>query len=293
MRRLDTQGLADKVAVYMANNARDEETVTPMTGMMLFRQFQPTELQPALYEPVVCLILQGEKEAIFGDTTFRVGRGQSLVVSHDVPVVARITVARPSEPYLAMVLALDLSLLRGLYEEVGEGVGSTASARSAAVHDADPRLIDCLARYLELADDPLEAKVMAPLVRRELHFRLLMAPHGGMLRELLRHDSHASTITRAISRIRRDFRSAIAVPELAKEIGMSESAFYKHFRAITSNTPLQYQKELRLMEAKRLLSAGDRSVSTVAYEVGYESPNQFSREYARKFGVPPSTHASA
>ena len=288
MAAVNTQELATQVTAFMANNAPDSDFVTPLPGMMLFRQVRPTELNPTLYEPVVCLILQGAKEAILGDTTLQLGPGQSLLVSHDVPVAARITKAQVDEPYLAVVLLIDVALVRSLYEQVSEAVADNTTARSAAVHESDPRLTDCLSRYLALAGDPIEAKVMAPLILREIHFRLLMAPHGGMLRELLRHDSHASSIARAIARIRRDFRTALSVPQVAREIGMSDSAFYKHFRAITSSTPLQYQKELRLLEARRLLSAGDQSVSTVAYEVGYESPNQFSREYARKFGVPPS-----
>jgi AraC-like DNA-binding protein len=210
-----------------------------------------------------------------------------------VPVISRITAARPGEPYLAMIMTIDIGLVRSLYEEVGEAASDGAPARSFASHRADPRLLDAFARYLTVAGDPVEARVMAPLVRREIHFRLLMAPHGGMLRNLLRVDSHASNIARAIARIRRDFRSAIAVPELARDTGMSPSSFHKHFRDITSTTPLQYQKELRLLEARRLLAAGEQSVSTVAYEVGYESPNQFSREYARKFGVSPRSHLSA
>ena len=124
--------------------------------------------------------------------------------------------------------------------------------------------------------------------RREIHYRLLVAPFGGMLRRLIRHDSNASAIARAIGHIRGDIRSPIAIPDLARRVGMSASSFHKHFKTITSTTPLQYQKELRLLEARRLLKTGGASVTTVAYEVGYESPSQFSREYARKFGVPPS-----
>ena len=116
------------------------------------------------------------------------------------------------------------------------------------------------------------------------------APHAGMLRALLRHDSHASNVARAIAKIRQDFRASMAVPELAREVGMSVSSFHKHFKEITSSTPLQYQKELRLIEARRLLMGGGQSVTTVAFDVGYGSPNQFSREYTRKFGVPPSAH---
>lgn len=287
---MEIQTLAASVSAYMDRNGHGSETVRALPSLVLLRHLQPTEMTPTLYEPVVCLILQGRKETILGDITLDIGPGDSLLVSHDVPVTARITTASPSEPYLAMVLLLDLSLLRSLYEEVSEAIIEDAPARSAVLQQADSRLIDCLTRYLALAGDPVETKVMAPLVLREIHFRLLMAPHGGMLRELLRHDSHASNIARAIARIRRDFRNSLAVTELAREIGMSASSFHKNFRAITSSTPLQYQKELRLLEARRLLATGDQTVSSVAYEVGYESPNQFSREYARKFGVPPSTH---
>ncbi|MDC0714163.1 AraC family transcriptional regulator [Stigmatella sp. ncwal1] len=122
---------------------------------------------------------------------------------------------------------------------------------------------------------------------KEIHYRLLIAPFGGMLRSLIRNDSHASAIARAIAHIRRDFRSSIAIPELARRVGMSTSSFHKHFRTVTSSTPLQYQKDLRLLAARRLLMTAEASVSDAAYEVGYQSPNQFSREYARKFGVQP------
>lgn len=284
------QTLAEQATAYLDKNTDDSAAARLVPGLSLLRQTRPTELTPELYEPVLCLILQGRKETIFGDNALDFGPGESLLVSHDVPVIARITTASPEEPYLALLLSLDLTLFRSLSDEVGETIGdSNADARSAVVAKSDPRLLDCLSRYVALANDPLEAKVMASLLLRELHFRLLMAHHGGMLRELLQPDSHASSITRALARIRRDFRRSISVPELAKEIGMSPSSFHKHFKDITSVTPLQYQKELRLLEAKRLLSSTGDSVSVVAYEVGYQSPNQFSREFTRKFGAPPSS----
>jgi AraC-like DNA-binding protein len=141
---------------------------------------------------------------------------------------------------------------------------------------------------LALADSPSDVKVLAPLVSKEIHYRLLVAPFGGMLRRLIRHDSNESAIARAIGYIRDDIRSAIVIPELARRVGMSASSFHKHFKTITKTTPLQYQKELRLLEARRLLRMGGASVTATAFDVGYESPTQFSREYARKFGVPPS-----
>jgi AraC-like DNA-binding protein len=256
---------------------------------VLFKRTQPTELSPELYEPVLCLILQGTKEVTIGGSTLHVGPGDSLLVTHDMPVTTRITEASPDAPYLSIVLMLDLSLVRSLYEEVRDALVQ-APGPSAGVHRADAQLVAALARYVGLTGDPVERKVMVPLLQREIHFRLLMAPHGGMLRQLLRHDSHASNVARAISRIRRDYRTPLAVPDLARDVGMSLSSFHKHFREITASTPLQYQKELRLLEARRMLASGRHAVTTIAYEVGYGSQNQFSREYARKFGVPPSAH---
>jgi AraC-like DNA-binding protein len=149
-------------------------------------------------------------------------------------------------------------------------------------------MLDAFRRYLALADAPADAKVLGPLISKEIHYRLLMAPFGGMLRSLIRHDSDASAIARAIGQIRSELRSPIAIPELARHVGMSVSSFHKHFKAITSTTPLQYQKDLRLLEARKLLKTPGTSVTTAAFDVGYESPSQFSREYTRKFGVTPS-----
>lgn len=269
----------------------------PLADVLVLQSAEPTPLTAALYESVACLILQGAKEVLLGDRVFALERGDVLVVSHDVPVNSRITTATPGEPYLAVIFSLDVSLLRGLYDEVGRAAGGVDVERSGtpalASTAADPRLVDAIGRYLALAQDEVEAKVLAAAIRREIHYRLLMSRNGGMLRNLLRHDSHASMVAAAIVRIRQDFRGTIAVPELAREVGMSPSSLHKHFRAITSTTPLQFQKDLRLLEARRLLIAGQHAVSDVAYEVGYESPNQFSREYSRRYGVPPSSELGA
>ncbi len=285
---MNIQSLATQVADYLAETSDDDGGGSPFPGLWLFQQSQTTKHQPTLYEPVVCLILQGQKEIVQEASVLTIKAGTSLLVSHELPVVSCSTPESTNKPYLAIALALDLSLLRSLYEEVSGELGdSCAPVNSIAVQQSDPGLIDCLSRYLSAAGDSIEMKVMAPLILREIHFRLLRAGYGGMLRELLRSDSNASTIARAIVRIRRDFRRRIIVPELAQDMGMSSSSFHKHFKAITSVTPLQYQKELRLFEAKRLLSACEGSVSEVAFAVGYESPNQFSREFTRKFGVSP------
>jgi AraC-like DNA-binding protein len=255
-----------------------------MQGLVLLRQSTPSSSEASLYGPVLCLILQGSKEVSIGEQTLSFGLGECLLVSHDLPVSSRVTKA----PYLAVVLAVEAATIRKLYDEVTESVVDSGSARAAVTHRADPGLLDALRRYLALADSPADAKVLGPLILKEIHYRLLVAPFGGMLRRLIRHDSHASAIARAIGHIRDDIRAPIAISELARSVGMSASSFHKHFKAITSTTPLQYQKELRLLEARWLLKQGGASVTATAFEVGYESSSQFSREYARKFGLPPS-----
>lgn len=261
-----------------------QQAAEPMAGLRLLRRDSPSSFEASLYEPVLCLILQGAKEVSIGEQTLSFGPGECLLVSSDLPVCSRITKA----PYLALVLEVDITGIRELHDEVAGSVPDSVRPRAAVTHRADPGLLDALLRYLALADSPADAKVLAPLVSKEIHYRLLIAPFGGMLRGLLRHDSNASAIARAIGHIRSDLRSPIAIPGLARRVGMSASSFHKHFKTITSTTPLQYQKELRLLEARRLLRTGGASVTTVAYDVGYESPSQFSREYARKFGVAPS-----
>jgi len=267
----------------MAENGHQQAT-QPMNGLQILRQTFPSSFQASLYEPVLCLILQGGKQVAIGEQTLSFGPGECLLVSHDLPVRSRITKA----PYLALVLEVDVATIRELYDKVVDSALDSERARAAQTHQADPGLLDALYRYLALADSPADAQVLSTLTSKEIHYRLLVAPFGGMLRSLMRRDSNASAIARAIGYIRDDIRSPITIPEIARRVGMSASSFHKHFKTITSTTPLQYQKELRLLEARQLLKTGGASVTTAAYDVGYESPSQFSREYARKFGVPPS-----
>lgn len=280
--------LFDQVQNLLAYTSENGKNLaTPLPGLTVLRETHTTALEATLYEPTACLILQGSKETIIGDTVLRFGAGQSLIISHDLPVVSRITEASAARPYIALVFALDLGILRDLYARVGETELETEQVSSAAVNYTDEALIDAFSRYVALTEAPLEANILGPLIRTEIHFRLLVAPHGGMLRRLLLHGSHESSISRVITQIRQAYKRPLLVPELAKMAGMSASAFHKHFKTITATTPLQYQKNLRLMEARRLLLAEGYSVTTAAFEVGYESVTQFSREYARKFGASP------
>jgi AraC-like DNA-binding protein len=282
---MDMERLIEQASRHVpADRTSRLQATRPVDGLQVLRQNYPSPLEASLYEPVLCLILQGGKQVAIGEQTLSFGSGECLLVSHDLPVRSTIT----QVPYLALVFSVDITTIRTLYDKVVGSVLDVEGARAAQTHHANPALLDALGRYLALADSPADAKVLGPLTSTEIHYRLLAAPFGGMLRSLIRHDSNASAIARAIGHIRDDIRSPIAIPDLASRVGMSASSFHKHFKTITSTTPLQYQKELRLLEARRLLTTGGASVTTTAFDVGYESPSQFSREYARKFGVPPS-----
>jgi AraC-like DNA-binding protein len=288
---MDLERLAEQSLRLVPTQRGDApQTVRPLPGLVLLRHHRPTAFESSIYQPVFCLIVEGAKQTTLGERTFPAKAGQCLLVSHDLPVVARITTA----PYLALLLDLDLEILRGTWDEVAEGLmRDTSASRAMEVQRAEPALIEALGRYVALASSPRDAKVLGPLVLKEIHYRLLTASFGGVLRRLVRHDSHESAIARAIAQLRRDFRVGVPIPTLARAAGMSTSAFHKHFKQVTSASPLQYQKDLRLLEARRLLLRGGVTVSTAAFDVGYESPNQFSREYARKFGAPPSRDAQA
>lgn len=260
------------------------QLLTPRAGLHILYQPVATQFEASIYDPMLCLILHGWKEISFGGRSFRISAGQCALVSHDLPIVSRVREA----PYLVVLFRVDVDVLRGLYEDVGDLSAAEPSAAALEVQLAAPQLVDALDRYLALSESETDSRVLGPMLLRELHYRMLTAPFGGMLRTLLRHDSHASAIRRAIGVLRRDFRAPIVVEDLAREVGMSVSAFHKHFKAVTSSSPLQYQKGLRLLEARRMLTVRGESVTTAAFAVGYESPTQFSREYARKFGRPPS-----
>ena len=262
-----------------------------LPGLSVYRRTAVSDIEAVLYEPVICLILQGSKDTSIGDQTVRLVPGDALLVSHDLPVVSRITRASPQAPYLALILALDLGLVRGLYDQLADAPVPGAPVRPLSAGPADPAWVAPLERYLGLVDNVLDARVLGPATLREVHYRLLLSPIGRMLRNLVIADSHASRIARAIGKLRAEFRAPLGVPDLAKSAGMSVSSFHEHFKSVTGTTPLQYQKDLRLIEARARLVGRGQTVSEAAYAVGYESPTHFSRDYSRKFGLPPSRDA--
>jgi AraC-like DNA-binding protein len=276
---------ANENSRYAAHPGELGSTCIP--SLTLVTSERATLIEPTCYEPVICLILQGSKEVEFGSHRFRASCGQSIIVSHDLPIRSRIVDASPAQPYSAVVVRLDVGTLRSLADEVKGAPPDNPDHVALEVRTADPQVVDVLHRLVALAGTPADADVLAPLVLTELHYRLLQADHGSMLRRLLSRDSHASRIEGAIARIRADLSEPVSIPQLAHVATMSPSTFHQHFKEVTGTTPLQYQKSLRLLEARRLLRGEGRSVTEAAFDVGYRSSTQFSREYLRTFGVSP------
>ncbi|MCF2904994.1 AraC family transcriptional regulator [Octadecabacter sp. CECT 8868] len=261
--------------------------------LTIYRRDKVSAIEATIYDPVLCLILQGSKVTSIGDQYVELNQGDALVVSHDLPVASRITKANQQEPYIAVILSLDFGVVRGLYDQVAGANLAEANAQSLSTWQAEPTWVEPLTRYVALMENPMDARVLGPSILREIHYRLLLSPIGGMLRRLLVADSHASLIAKAIDKLRHDFRTSISVSDLAHHAGMSPSSFHEHFKSVTGTTPIQYQKDLRLIEARSALVERGLSVSETAYSVGYESPTHFSRDYRRKFRVPPSRDVSS
>lgn len=258
------------------------------SGMHFLRYSLPTEHDATVYRPLLCLVLQGAKEVGAGAHTLRVADGQSLVVTHALPVVSRVIEATPDRPYVALVFPIDLDLLRGLSADVTPRPGTNPSDPfSISLCPSDPDMEEALLRYLRQCETDEARRLLAPITTREIHARLLLGAHAEQLRKLLWHETTASRIFQATREIHSDLSRAVAVGDLAQRAGMSSSAFFEHFKAVTGTSPLQYQKDLRLLRAREALRSTNEKVSEIAFAVGYESPAQFAREYARKFGVPP------
>ena len=258
------------------------------SGTHLLRFESPSGQNATVYRPLLCLILQGAKAVATSAKTITVHAGQSLIVSHAVPVLSRITEATPEAPYIALVFPLDLDLLRSLAPDVLPSSDSRPSDPfSIHLCDTDEGIEDALRRYFDQCETDAARRLLAPITAREIHARLLMGPQGDTLHKLLWHESTASRIFQATRGIQTNLSKAIVIKDLARDVGMSSSAFFEQFKAVTGTSPLQYQKDLRLLRARDALHTSSAKVSEIAFGVGYESSAQFSREYSRKFGRSP------
>lgn len=249
---------------------------------MLITAETVTPAQQIVYEPMLCVILAGAKRTTLGNRTFDYHAGDYLVVSADLPVSGQVLEA----PYAAVGIALDPAMIAELTLEAGEAPDD-AAGQALAVSRMDEGLVDAVGRLIALLDRPGDVPVLAPMIRREIVWRLLAGDNGAMVRQIGARDGRLGRIQRVIRQLRERYAEPVRIEDLAELAGMSETSLHRHFKAVTSMSPLQYQKQVRLQEARNRLLAGGRDIAGVGYAVGYDSPSQFSREYSRQFGRPP------
>ncbi|MEP0873791.1 AraC family transcriptional regulator [Trichocoleus desertorum AS-A10] len=239
-------------------------------------------------EPVLGIVVQGRKEALLGEEAYQYGVAQYLVVSVDLPLSGFVVEATPDKPYLGFKLNLDPVQLCDIIAHTQLGPDRKEnSVRGLFISDADAPLINCAIRLTQLLDTPQDIPFLAPMMIREIYYRLLTGEQGEAVRQIATSGSNMQRVAEVIKRIKADFTQSLRVEELAAQANMSPASFHRHFKQVTSMSPLQYQKQLRLLEARRLMLAENADATNAAYQVGYESPSQFSREYSRLFGAPP------
>ncbi|AWL05064.1 AraC family transcriptional regulator N-terminal domain-containing protein [Massilia oculi] len=264
---------------------------TPIPGLVAIRQAGRTELSYQIQRPLACLVLQGSKHVAIGAQSFTFGAGDSLLVMADVPTSSQVTRASAAAPYYSLVLDLDPAVIAGLATEMA--TLEEADDRPVRGEATDNHVRDAALRLMRLVERPASIPVLQDALVREFHYWLLLGRHGAAIRRLGLPDSHVRRVARAVAVLRRDYARRLPVEELAALAGMSPSSFHHHFRAVTSLTPRQFQKQLRLIEARRLMLAEGASASHAAHTVGYESVQQFTREYGRMFGLPPMRAVNA
>lgn len=267
---------------------------TAIPGLILSVASSPTEPIHHVFEPVFVLVVQGSKKIMLGDKAFQYGAGEYLVVSVDLPISTHVESASADSPCLSVGLMLKPTAVATLLLEIEKNAPQAAGSNLAGVgvSQAPAELLDTVLRLLRLLERPSDAPVLVPLVERELLWWLLNGPQGGMIRQIGLADSRLSQINRAIRWIRANYPEILRIEDLSDMAGMSISTFHRHFRAITTMTPGQYQKQIRLQEARVRLLSQPENIAAVGFSVGYNSPSQFSREYSRFFGIPPGQDAA-
>lgn len=276
--------LVERLTKLMPSNGHEE--IAP--GVLLSRASEPSERLYGVTRPSFCVIAQGAKEVYAGESIYRYDADKFLIATVEMPIIARVVEATPVKPYLAMRLNLDHSVVSSLMIESGASVStSQESAKAISVSSLDADLLDATVRLIRLLESPADANILGQAVRREITFRLLQGEQGPRLRQLPTLGNHSSRIAKAIHHLRKQFNQPLSIEALAKELGMSSSGFHHHFKAVTELSPLQYQKQLRLQEARRLMLNDSLDVSKAGYKVGYDNPSHFSRDYKRHFGKAP------
>lgn len=260
---------------------------TAIDSLVFMRECNASTAIRGVSEPMLAIVVQGKKEGMLNEETYQYGVAQYLVVSVDLPLSGCVIEATPDQPYLGFKLKLDPAQLCDIIAQTNLSIGKQESVRGWFVSDAEPPLIDCAIRLTRLLDTPQDIPFLAPMIIREIYYRLLMGEQGEAVRQIATAGSNMQRIAEVIKLIQADFTKPLRVEDLALAANMSSASFHRHFKAVTSMSPLQYQKHLRLLRARQIMLTENADAAHTAYQVGYESPSQFSREYSRLFGAPP------
>ena len=286
------QASRDELAERIARAVREDGTVEPLEGVQLRRASSTTELGHSVSFPALCVVAQGSKEVLLGDHRYRYDPAHYLIVTAELPIASQITEASKERPYLRFLLKLDPTLVGSVMVEAGHPAPRGYSTIKAIdVSPVDAGLLDAVVRLVRLLDSPTDARFLGPLITREIVYRLLMGEQGGRLHHIAALGGHTHRIAQAIERLRKDFDRPLRIEDIARELGMSVSGFHHHFKEVTAMSPLQFQKQLRLQEARRLMLGEDLDAASAGYRVGYGDASHFTREYKRLFGAPPARDA--
>lgn len=275
--------------IISRHSAQSGDFLTPIPNLLFFRRDAPTVPMPCLVEPSVVLVVQGVKQMLVGDVAYPYDTNHFLITSLDLPATSQVITANKDNPCLGLVLKLDMRIIADLITQTGTSPPpqSRLNSKSIGIGNITPALLEPFSRLLTLLADPNAASVLAPLVQREIHYRLLMSDQAMQLWQIASIGSQSHRVAKAIDWLKMNYALPLRIENLANLVQMSTSSLHQHFRQLTAMSPLQYQKWLRLNEAKRLMLNEHLDVATAAFRVGYESPSQFSREYGRLFGSSP------
>lgn len=282
------QASREELVARLTRAVRADGAIEPLDGLRLRRISAPTELGHGVSEPCFCVIAQGAKEVLLGDHRYPYDPEHYLIATVALPIASRVTEASAERPYLSAIFKLDPALVGSVMVETGQPAPRGTTAVTAIdVSMLDASLLDAVVRLVRLLDSPADARFLAPLLKREIIYRLLRGEQHGRLAQVAALGGSPHRIAEAVERFRKEFDQPLRIEDVARDLGMSVSGFHHHFRALTAMSPLQFQKHLRLQEARRLMLGEGLDAASAGYRVGYVNPSHFTREYKRLFGEPP------
>lgn len=282
------QANREELTERIAQAIRRDGTIEPLKGLHFNRTSSPTECAHSVSIPAFCVIAQGSKEVLLGSDRYQYDPMHYLLATVELPIVSQILEASKAQPFLSLRFDLDPTLVGSVMVEAGyPSAQRGANVKAIDVSPLDANLLDAVVRLVRLLDSPAEAHILAPLIKREIIYRLLVGEQGDRLCQIAVLGGYTHHIARAVDRLRKDFNQPLRIESIARELGMSVSGFHHHFKSVTAMSPLQFQKQLRLQEARRLMLGENLDATSAAYRVGYDDASHFNREYKRLFGAPP------